>query len=343
MKNVSLSKRSHSRKLDLVALILIVIFVGSSCKMMPEKFPGMKVKKEKKEQVDADFQASINRIDESLASQKELKSSMDTRLGLLNEKFNNREIETQTYNKLKKKFESYKTGIDKTISTLETIKSEVQTYQANQPIKRRYYKEFEMNYKEYLTSMLKKAEEVNGLYLVYAEDLALYDDLLNSDLMEEFELSVFFPSGVYQLKEEDEDAAAAAFEPLVDKISAFVAKYPDVNLVIRVMTKGYADSQKINPDSNLGKKLAELTDAETKDSKELNKVLSGLRAIEISKFIYKLISNKNPGLLDENLYQINMEPIGMGEEFPNPNIADYTEDDKRRRIVSLFWDVLPKE
>lgn len=327
--------------LNLYLLLFLILILITSCKVLPQKFPGLKVQKERTEKVEETFNASLERIDESIQNQKEMKISIDQRLLILEEKFNKMEIEERTYTRLKSEYGSRKNAADETITNLEGIKNEVMNYQINSPSKRRYYKEYELESKTYLSTILEQVNTTNKTSVLNYEGLSFYDDLLESDLAEEFELSVFFPSGVYQLDQKDLGAASAAFSPLVNRINEFINKYPDKSLSISIMTKGYADSQAIRVDSNLGKKLSELTTVEDADSKELNRVLSELRAKEISIFIFQLLKNSNDNIVDENKYQINMKPTGMGEEFPNPNITDYTKDDRRRRIVTLFWDVLP--
>lgn len=36
-----------------------------------------------------------------------------------------------------------------------------------------------------------------------------------------------------------------------------------------------------------------------------------------------------------------MLPQGRGEEFPNPSVRDYKTDDERRRVVNVYWSLLP--
>lgn len=329
---------SYQKKFaNFLFLGLALLFIFSSCKSLP----GLKVQKKRVEAVEASFEASLSRLDESLANQKQLKESLDDRLALLEEKHNNREIDTQTYERLKEEYTNVKNNTDDVISSIEDAKGRVENYRQKAPTKRRDYGDYEVNSKKYLTDSIDGIVTIANEALAKSSDLAFFDDLLNSDLTEEFELSVFFPPGVYTLNEEDLPEAKKAFSPLVNQITGFVSKYPDKTLAIRVMTKGYADGQPVRKTSKLGERLTKISGKENADSKELNRVLSELRAKEISGFILQLISEGNPSLLDENKYKISMEPVGMGETFPNPAITDYTKDDRRRRIVSLFWDVFP--
>lgn len=338
---LSLFQRNKCYSMFLLFLGISFVFLSSSCSSLPEKFPGLKVQKKRKKAVSDDFDASLNRLDEALVSQRKLKESLDQRLAILEEKHNKREIETQTYTRLKDEYTSMQKDADLVISSIKEAKSEVLDFQSQAPTKRRYYSDYEMETKSYLTNAIDKIEKVSKTSLNKSKDLVFYDDLLGNDLSEEFELSVFFPSGVYTLKEDELPVAKEAFMPLVNQITGFVNKYPDKTLSIRIMTKGYADAQAIKKTSKLGEKLAKLSNEENIDSKELNRVLSELRAKEISKFILEIISEGNPNLLNDDKYQINMEPVGMGESYPDPSISDYAKDDRRRRIVSLFWDVFP--
>ncbi len=328
--------------IDLNLILILGMVLGvSSCKILPQKFPGLKVQKNRTEQVDKDFKFALQKMDSTISQQNELLKTIHQRMELLEQKFQNRQMEEQTYERLKNFYEGQERITNNQKSTVEHMKNRVDDYKETAPEKRRYFKDFENEYKGYLTETLNRVDDVHNDVMSNQKKMDIYDDLLQSDLTEEFELSVFFPSGVYQLKAEDMEAAKGAFSPLVLRIKEFIARYPDRELDIRIMTKGYADSQPIGASSALGKDLSGKTTADNPDSKELNRVLSELRAMEISSVVFQILEKDDTNITGDSKYHLKMEPVGMGEILPNPNITDYTKDDRRRRIVTLFWDVLP--
>jgi len=74
----------------------------------------------------------------------------------------------------------------------------------------------------------------------------------------------------------------------------------------------------------------------------MNKKLSELRAKTIAKLLVDIIK-VNEGLIpDPRLINYDIKWLGKGEALPYPDkVADYKAVDKRRRMVSLIWNVLP--
>ena len=75
---------------------------------------------------------------------------------------------------------------------------------------------------------------------------------------------------------------------------------------------------------------------------EMNNKLSELRAKSIAKLLVDIIK-VNEGLIpNPNLINYDIKWLGKGEAYPYPDkVKDYKPVDKRRRMVSLIWNVLP--
>ncbi len=76
---------------------------------------------------------------------------------------------------------------------------------------------------------------------------------------------------------------------------------------------------------------------------ELNVKLSELRAKSIANLLVDLIKI-NEGLIpNPKLINYDIKWMGKGEELPYPDRVKkiIRADDKRRRMVSLIWNVLP--
>jgi flagellar motor protein MotB len=76
------------------------------------------------------------------------------------------------------------------------------------------------------------------------------------------------------------------------------------------------------------------------DAKELNKELSRARAEEVIGLLKKYTEGRSVdgGNVKNILYLYE----GKGDSFPDPKNADYKVDDKRRRVVLLFWGLFPE-
>ena len=75
---------------------------------------------------------------------------------------------------------------------------------------------------------------------------------------------------------------------------------------------------------------------------QMNAKLSELRAKTIAKLLVDIIKT-NEGLIpNPRLLNYDIKWMGRGESLPYPDkVKDYKAVDKRRRMVSLIWNVLP--
>ena len=103
---------------------------------------------------------------------------------------------------------------------------------------------------------------------------------------------------------------------------------------------GFADGTGISNESTLYDTLINISGDRELSKEELNKKLSELRALELTKQISSIVLEKGLLINSKNL-KIEYIYQGKGEEYPFLHIKDYTIDDPRRRIVLCYWVVLP--
>ena len=169
------------------------------------------------------------------------------------------------------------------------------------------------------------------------EDAGIVNDLLHTTSVERFNTGAFFGSGKYELAQDAIPAAQKAFTPIINKFGDFEKKYPNKKLEANFVILGYADEQPISEGSELYQLLSKDVKDPNPTRQQLNLALSQRRSINISQYIKSLVDEQKKTAL-----QINYISQGRGEERPNPSIKDYQENDERRRIVMIFWSILPE-
>lgn len=158
-----------------------------------------------------------------------------------------------------------------------------------------------------------------------------------------FSLAAFFGPGGYAIPEEKIEKARIYFSPVIDSLIKFSNKYADASRTATIIVNGYADATQITKGSKLYNELASSLKIVDPTKEQLNIRLSALRAEELSKLFAKTIEVKSgkfialPKITFENL------EVGRGEQLPDPTIKNYKVNDERRRIVIVYWSVLPNE
>ncbi len=158
-----------------------------------------------------------------------------------------------------------------------------------------------------------------------------------------FSLAAFFGPGGYAIPAEKLEKATIYFSPVIDSLIKFSNKYAEKPRTASIIVNGYADGSQISKGSKLYNELAASLKIAEPTKEQLNIRLSALRAEELSKLFTKTIEEKSvkfialPKIIFENL------EIGRGEQLPDPTIKNYKENDDRRRIVIVYWSVLPNE
>lgn len=174
------------------------------------------------------------------------------------------------------------------------------------------------------------------------DKVSLITDLMNRSTVVRLDQDLIFEPGKYTANPDVAKSIAKFFEPAAREIDYFIQKYPEFPLSLVITAKGYADATTISDGTALYKDLyARLRLKGTEpDAKELNKELSRARAEEVIGLLKKYTQGRSVdgGNVKNILYLYE----GKGDTFPDPKTIDYKVDDKRRRVVLLFWGLFPE-
>jgi outer membrane protein OmpA-like peptidoglycan-associated protein len=191
-------------------------------------------------------------------------------------------------------------------------------------------------------AMLKFAEKTNLIIQSALTDLKSLNDLYDISTFSQFETATFFPTGTYSIPTEKMDEAKKSIEPIVQRIIKFFGDHPKQRFVAVIVCYGFSDETGISKESALYPAIMAKMDKTNPTRQEMNSKLSELRAKNIANLLVDLIK-VNEGLVpNPKLINYDIKWLGKGEALPYPDkITDYKPDDKRRRMVSLIWNVLP--
>jgi len=166
-------------------------------------------------------------------------------------------------------------------------------------------------------------------------------DLLERNRVVKLDQDVIFKPGEYEVSPEIAASIAKFFEPAAAGMDSFIQKYPDFSLSLVINAKGYADGTTISESSKLYKELKDQLKLKTTSptNKELNQQLSNLRAKKVIELFQDFTTSRS-GKRKSNEHILYLYE-GKGEDFPNPTIGNYKNDDPRRRVVLLFWSIFP--
>jgi hypothetical protein len=158
-----------------------------------------------------------------------------------------------------------------------------------------------------------------------------------------FSLAAFFGPGGYAIPLEKSEKARIYFSPVIDSLIKFSNKYAEIPRTATILVNGYADATQISVGSKLYKEMAKYLKVDAPTKAQLNVGLSALRAEELSNLFTKTIKEKSSEFVA--LPKITFENIeaGRGEQLPDSNIKNYKANDERRRIVIVYWSVLPND
>lgn len=166
------------------------------------------------------------------------------------------------------------------------------------------------------------------------------DIIVNQQHM--FDLAAFFGPGKYDIPEDKKVIVEKSFSPLIDSLVKFYNKYGDVDKKATLVILGYADGSGYSPESEIYKSIIEKLNDSTATKEKMNQQLSEWRAINIGNLMELSIEKKIPTYKDIKSIDFLFVEKGKGEEYPSKRITDYKTEDERRRIVLLFWNILPK-
>lgn len=172
---------------------------------------------------------------------------------------------------------------------------------------------------------------------------AMIEEGLQKSTKTLFSLAAFFGPGGYAIPAEKSEKARIYFSPVIDSLIKFSNKYAEIPRTATILVNGYADATQITVGSKLYKEMAVYLKQDAPTKAQLNVGLSSLRAEELSNLFTKTIKEKSSQFVA--LPKITFENIeaGRGEQLPDPNIMNYKTNDDRRRIVIVYWSVLPND
>ena len=191
-------------------------------------------------------------------------------------------------------------------------------------------------------AILKFAEQTNVIIQSALTDLKSLNDLYEVSTFSQFETATFFPTGGYNIPVEKMDEAKVSMEPIVQRIIKFIGDHPKQRFVAVIVCSGFSDESPVGKESPLYKSLLDKMDKPNPTRQEMNTKLSELRAKSIAKLLVDIIKVNEGAIPNPRLINYDIKWMGRGEALPYPDkIKDYKPVDKRRRMVSLIWNVLP--
>ncbi|HYC29444.1 MAG TPA: hypothetical protein VEB42_11515, partial [Chitinophagaceae bacterium] len=154
--------------------------------------------------------------------------------------------------------------------------------------------------------------------------------------------ATFFPTGGYTIPAEKMEEARVSLEPIVQRILKFIGEHPKQKFVAVIVCSGFSDESPIGKESPLYQSVLDKMDQPNTSRQAMNTKLSELRAKSIAKLLVDIIKVNEGMIPDPKLVNYDIRWLGRGEALPYPDkVKDYKAVDKRRRMVSLIWNVLP--
>ncbi len=173
------------------------------------------------------------------------------------------------------------------------------------------------------------------------ENLDLIDNLLATNTFTQLNTASVFGPGEFNIDTVNHPEATNPFQKVADDILAFAARFPSKKLNGTFIVLGYADGQQIGQGTALDSILRVSLAIDNATGPQLNKELSRLRAKSVTDLLKGIVANKTT---EQEIYKnlhVGYLPQGRGEDLPNPKIKDYRDDDDRRRVVFVYWSILP--
>ncbi len=173
------------------------------------------------------------------------------------------------------------------------------------------------------------------------DNLSLIDNLLSTNTFTQLNTASVFGPGEFIIDMVANPSASDPFKKVADDMLAFAAQFPNKKLNGTFIVLGYADGQQIAQGTPLDSTLRLSIGVETASGPQLNKELSRLRSKSVTEVLQRIVAQKTSGIETYKNLKVDYLPQGRGEDFPNPKIKDYREDDERRRVVFVYWSILP--
>jgi hypothetical protein len=202
---------------------------------------------------------------------------------------------------------------------------------------------FRRNYKAVVLPTLTEMDSFINKSPVRMAKYRMIKDGIAQSKKRLYEMAAFFGPGKYDIPEDKNAMADTLFIPVVDSLINFANAYATIEQTGTIVVNGYADGMNIDNTSPLYDLLLAALKKTAASKEELNQQLSQLRADAISSLMEKLVRKKQDQFVSWRSFNIDLFENGQGETYPTKTIKDYTVDDERRRVVLIYWSVLPKD
>lgn len=147
----------------------------------------------------------------------------------------------------------------------------------------------------------------------------------------------YFAPGKYLIPYDLRSEAEKVYQPIVDSMQAVEASFPKVRFEALVRTTGYSDASPTPKGSMLYRDMVQRMKTEPLEMEEINLYVSYLRSYNVSDLIKEIISAKRA----LRSIQIDFDRLGKGTALPNTD-KKYEPIDEARRVVHVYWHILPK-
>jgi outer membrane protein OmpA-like peptidoglycan-associated protein len=171
---------------------------------------------------------------------------------------------------------------------------------------------------------------------------SLLDEGLDKAKANVFDMAAFFGPGKYEIPADKTGVAEQSFAPVLDTLVNFYNQYNDIPREATLTILGFADAQGFPKTSRLAVQLKKMLGNNTAGKEELNRKLSELRAEVLGNLMELSLGKRIQQYESAAKVDFTFFEIGKGEIYPTPKITDYKDNDERRRVVILFWNILPK-
>ena len=190
-------------------------------------------------------------------------------------------------------------------------------------------------------AVLAYLNQSKNLYKKELENVYFLDDLFNATTFNRLNTAAFFGSGEYKLSDTAYQKVSLVVKNILQQAFDFSAAHANKKLNAMFIVTGYADEEVISNGGNLYNELIVSITADHPNSKQLNTELSQRRASSI-KNIFKI--NYDSVLIQKTVPALTSTffAIGKGEILPSGNITNYLPIDERRRVVLIYWSILPE-
>lgn len=196
--------------------------------------------------------------------------------------------------------------------------------------------------------VFKKREIESYIKLVIStmRSLETMKRLYNVDKLKKFSGAKFFKPGQYKIPPDHTLPILNDLNPLISEIQYQIENDSNTQIKIVIGVYGYSDEQNVIPGSSLYNDLLHRINTDNNKymyagqslNNQLNYKLSQLRSEALKEIIDSELKRRENESNKNLLFEVNW--LGMGTALPK-GIINPQKDDERRRIVRIYWDILP--